>query len=53
MEFRLRSVGFMEFFFSKQQSSGSKQNEMIRKSNKYSQKTVEILYDSLYVVVSV
>ena len=30
-------------FFAKQRSSGSQENEMNRKSKKYSQKTVEIL----------
>ena len=37
MEFRQRPLGFMEFF-AKQQSSGSKENEMNRKLKKYSQK---------------
>ena len=52
MEFRLRPLGFMEFF-AKQQSSGSKENEMNRKLKKYSQETVGILYDYLRVVASV
>ena len=42
MEFTLRPLGFMEFF-AKQQSSGSWENEMNRKSKKYSKKTVGIL----------
>ena len=50
MEFRLRPLGFMEFFFAKQQSS---ENEMNRKSKKYSKKTVGILSESLCVIVSV
>ena len=33
MEFRLRFLGFMEFF-TKQQAPGSQQNEMNRKSKK-------------------
>ena len=33
MEFRLQPQGFIEFF-AKQQSSGSKENEMNRKSKK-------------------
>ena len=37
MELRLRPLGFMEFF-TKPQSSGSYQNEINRKSKKYSQK---------------
>ena len=52
MEFRQRLLGFMEFF-AKQQSSGSQENEINLKSKKYNQKTVEVLYDSLRVVVSV
>ena len=39
MEFRLRPLGFMEFF-AKQQSSGSEEDEMNRKFKKYSQKTI-------------
>ena len=42
MEFRLRLLGFM-VFFAKQQSSGILENEMNRKSKKYSQKTAGIL----------
>ena len=42
MEFRLQPLGFMEFFV-KQQSSDSYENEMNRKSKKYSQKTIGIL----------
>ena len=52
MEFRLWTLGFMEFF-AKQQSSSSWENEMNRKSKKYRQKTVGILLESLRVVVSV
>ena len=47
MEFRLRPLGFMEFF-AKQQSSGCFENEMNRKSKKISQKTVGF-YVILYV----
>ena len=43
MEFRLRPLGFMEFF-AKQQSSGSEENEMNQKSKKYNiKKNVRIL----------
>ena len=42
MEFRLRPLGFTEVF-AKQQSSGSKEIEMNRKSKKYSQKAMGIL----------
>ena len=37
MKFRLRPLGFVEFF-AKQQSSGSQENEMNPKSKKYSKK---------------
>ena len=55
MEYRLRPLGFMEFF-AKQQSSGSLENEMNRKSIKYEEiqtRTVGISYEYLRVVVSV
>ena len=45
MEFRQRPLGFIDFF-AKQQSPGSKENQMNRKSKKYTHKTVRILYDS-------
>ena len=48
MEFRLRPQDFIEFF-AKQQSSGSLENEM---NWKIQSKAIEILYDSLCVVVS-
>ena len=40
-------------FSAKQQSSVSLENKMNRKSKKYNQETVWILYDSLRMVVSV
>ena len=47
MEFRLRPLGFMEFF-AKQQSSGREENEMNLKSKKYSHKTV---FDCIFLTV--
>ena len=52
MEFRM-VPRVLWSFIAKEQSSGSYENEMNRKSKKYSQKNVGILYNSFRVAVSV